>query len=143
MIKMKKYFLPLIVFVSLLYSCSVDDSSSINYYFEVLPIDSVAMPEEFIHGEVYEISITYTRESQCYQFNDFIYEISENERTVAIINTVYYGGDTNCIEEQEEITVSLDFTVSGTETYLFKFYQGEDDEGSDQYLLVEVPVLIE
>lgn len=140
---MKKCFFSLIVFASLLSSCSLDDSNSANYYLEVLPIDSVDMPETFIHGNTYEISMTYTRHSSCYNFNDFIYEINGNERTVAIVNTVYYGGDTLCIEEEESVTVSFDFVVSGTETYLFKFYQGEDDEGVDQYYLVEVPVVLE
>jgi hypothetical protein len=140
---MKKYVLLFTVFTCLLSSCNIDDNSSFNYYLEVLPIESVDIPEQFTFGETYEISMTYFKHSTCYQFNDFIYEINGNERTVAIVNTVYYGGDTNCVEELEEVTVSFDFIATGTETYLFKFYQGVDDEGSDQYYLVEVPVVIE
>ena len=33
--------------------------------------------------------------------------------------------------------------ASGTETYLFKFFQGEDAQGVDQYYIIEVPVVEE
>ncbi|WP_296316024.1 hypothetical protein [Winogradskyella sp. UBA3174] len=137
---MKKYVLLAILCIAMFTSCSLDDDSTANFSLEVLPIESVEMPEQFIHGETYEIFITYVAPSSCYEFNDFIYEIDGHERTVAIINTVYNNAD--CIEETELVTVSLDFTVTGTETYVFKFYQGEDDQGVDQYYLVEVPVVL-
>jgi hypothetical protein len=140
---MKKHFFFLIVFVSLLSSCSIDDNNSLNFYLEILPIDSVDMPETFVHGEIYEISMTYTQQSDCYRFNDFIYDVNENERTVAIVNTVYFGADMNCIEEQQSATASFDFIVNETEPYVFKFYQGENEDGVDQYYIVEVPVVVD
>jgi hypothetical protein len=85
--------------------------------------------------------ITYNRPSSCYQFYNFLYDINGNERTVAVINSVY--SNSSCIEDEESVTVSLNFMVTGTETYLFKFYQGHDEEGEDQYYLAEVPVLSE
>ena len=136
---MKKYALLVVIFISILSSCSIENDDSVNFHLEVLPIDSVDVPEQFVHGETYEIFMTYTRPNSCYQFNDFIYEINGYERTVAIVNTVYPNA--NCIETPESVTVSFDFIVYGTETYLFKFYQGENDEGIDQYYLVEVPVV--
>jgi hypothetical protein len=52
---------------------------------------------------------------------------------------IYYQ-NSGCAEEEEELTtVSFDFTVSGNETHVFKFYQGTVD-GIDQYHIVEVPV---
>ena len=97
------------------------------------------MPEQFVQGQTYEILVTYNIPSSCYQFNDFIYEIDGHERTIAVVNTVY--NDSSCILETESVTVGFDFMVSGTDTYLFKFFQGEDEAGEDQYYLVEVPVV--
>ena len=134
---MKRYALLVFILVSTLTSCSIDDDN--NYVgTEVMPIESIEIPEYFVHGERYEIMITYNRPSTCYQFYNFLYDINGNERTVAVINSVY--SNSSCVEELELVTVSLNFMVTGTETYLFKFYQGHDVEGEDQYYLAEVPV---
>lgn len=135
---MKKFALLAIIVILSFTSCSIDDGGYQSFTLEVLPIESVEMPEYFVQGETYEIFVTYTKPNSCFFFNDFIYEINGHERTVAVVTTVY---DTNCVGEPEEVSVNFDFTVSGTETYLFKFYQGEDDYGEDQYYLVEVPVM--
>ncbi len=120
-------------------SCSIDDEQ--NFYLEVIPIDSVITPEEFVLGEPHVISITYTRPNFCYEFNDFYYEIDGNERTVAVVNTVYTN--VSCIQNTEAVTVDLNFTPTSNETYIFKFYKGEDDMGQDEYFLVEIPVVNE
>lgn len=120
-------------------SCNIDNDNTPNFFLEIVPIQSVEVPDEFVHGETYEISVTYNRPNDCYEFNDFIYGIENNERTVAVVNTVYT--DLECNAVPESITVSFDFVVVSTDTYLFKFYQGSDAQGQDQYLLVEVPVV--
>ena len=139
---MKKIALLALIFISAFTSCSLDDNNNpVILGTEILPIESVEIPESFIYGENYEILITYNRPSSCYQFYDFFYEINENERVVAVINIVY--DDPSCVQETESVTVTLNFKVLSTETYLFKFYQGEDEYGEDQYYLVEVPVIEE
>ena len=125
---MKKIALLAFVFILTFSSCSLDDNPAETFYLEVLPIESVEMPEYFVHGETYEILVTYTKPNSCYYFNDFIYEIEDQERTVAIVNTVYLNSTTSCDGEPEQVTVSFDFLVNGNETYVFKFYQGEDEE---------------
>ena len=127
--------------MSVFTSCSIDDGNNDSFYLEVMPIDSVEMPEYFVHGETYEILVTYTKPNSCYYFNDFIYEIEGHARTIAIVNTVYENNVTACDGEPEQVTVTFNFPVTGTETYVFKFYQGEDQYGEDQYYLVEVPVM--
>ncbi|WP_299098074.1 hypothetical protein [uncultured Winogradskyella sp.] len=140
---MKKFALLALIFVSTLTSCSLDDGAESNFYLAVLPIDGVEMPESFVQGETYEIFVTYIKPNSCHTFNDFIYEIDGNERTVAVVNTVYYANNgVSCDEVSELVTVSFDLYVSGNETYIFKFFQGEDpNSGEDQYYLVEVPVM--
>jgi hypothetical protein len=135
---MKKYVLLLSVVISTLTSCSIDDDRA-SFYLEVLPVESVEMPEEFIFGETHEIFIDYIRPTSCHVFNDFLYQINEQERTVGILNTVYPDGV--CEEDLETVTVSFQFDVTSLDTYVFKFYRGEDDDGADQYLIIEVPVV--
>tara|TARA_R100001369_G_scaffold13407_1_gene27742 strand:- start:529 stop:939 length:411 start_codon:yes stop_codon:yes gene_type:complete len=135
---MKKYLLSIVVVIVTLTSCNIDDDVP-SFYLEVLPIESVEMPEQFIYGEIHEIFIDYIRPSSCYVFNDFLYQINEQERTVGIINTVYT--DNACEENAETVTVSFQFNVTSFETYVFKFYQGEDEDGIDEYLIMEVPVV--
>ena len=139
---MKKSALLVFIFIALFTSCSIDDDNYNNFYLEVIPIDSVEIPESFVLGETYQIDMTYTKPNGCYYFNDFIYEVDDQQRTIAVVNTVYTNLNNSCEEdaEAEEVTVHFDFIVLSNETYVFKFYQGEDENGEDQFLLVEVPV---
>jgi hypothetical protein len=136
---MKTYLLFYFSAFLILTSCSINDDNSPILHTEVMPIESVEIPEHFLLGQTHEISVTYMKPSSCYQFYDFIYEINGNTRTVAVVNSVYTN--TTCVQGEELVTASFDFPVNGTETYVFKFYQGENDEGVDQYYLVEVPVI--
>ncbi|MCA0131347.1 hypothetical protein [Winogradskyella alexanderae] len=137
---MKKLGLIVVLLFPFLWSCSIEDENEQGFYLEVLPVDSVEMPDEFIYGETYNILLTYTRPTFCYEFNNFAYDINGHERTIAIVNTVYTN--INCSEFSESITVNFEFSVTGTETYIFKFYQGKDENGQDKYYLVEVPVVL-
>ena len=49
----------LILFISVLTSCSIENDDSATFSLEVLPIESVEVPEQFIYGETYEIGVTY------------------------------------------------------------------------------------
>ena len=134
-----KKILFLIVFTLSILSCSVDDNNP-SFHYEVLPIESVTIPEEFILGETYTIYMTYIKPSGCYVYNNFYYESELNQRTIAIINTVY--NNSNCQTSDvifEE--VSFNFMVNNNGTYIFKFWQGEDENGDDIYYIVEVPVV--
>ncbi len=136
---MKKLFYLSIVLL-LFSSCSIDDNNpNDDFFFEILPIESVIMPEEFVFGQSYEISVTYIKPSGCYIFNDFYYVSEFNQRTVAIINTVYINNQ--CQPLNEEVEVSFNFLANNNETYIFKFWQGEDENGNDLYYIVEVPVI--
>lgn len=137
---MKKIFL-LSFLIVLLASCTPDDSQP-SFHYDVLPIESVTIPQEFQFGEVYEIGVTYFRPSGCHIFNNFYYEINGNERIVAVINTVYDNQDCDIYEpEENEIDVSFNFQVNSFDTYTFKFFQGQDDNENDLYYIVEVPVV--
>lgn len=135
---MKRLFLLLTVAFTV-FSCSLDDDNSPQYFTEFLPIDSVEIPDEFQLGEIYEIKLNYMRPNNCYRFYDFYFASEDNQRTVAIRDTFYE--DANCSEEPVEAEVSFNFEVRYTGTYVFRFWQGQDDSGTDNYYIVEVPVV--
>jgi len=135
---MKKLFVFCVLLCSLV-SCSLGDDNSANYHFEILPINSVDIPDEFVLGETYPITVYYTKPSDCYTFNDFYYVRELNQRTVAVINTVY--DDQVCTQATEEVQATFNFIVTSNGTYVFKFWQGEDESGTDLYYIVEVPVV--
>jgi len=120
-------------------SCSINDDGT-NFSFEVLPVESVDIPDEFELGETYPITISYLRPSTCYSFKEFYYLKENNERTVAPINYVFE--ENNCSDlENDLVEATFNFNVTSNGSYIFKFWQGEDTSGEDQYLTVEVPVL--
>ena len=124
----------------LLVSCSIDNENGSNYSFEILPVESVDIPSEFTLGETYPITVTYLKPSSCHLFKEFYYSKNLNERTVAPITIVYE--DNNC-ETLDTITedATFNFIVTGNGSYIFKFWQGEDANGEEQYLTIEVPVV--
>ncbi|MFB9055208.1 hypothetical protein ACFFU9_00490 [Mariniflexile ostreae] len=121
-------------------SCSLNDDDSNNFSLDLLPVESVDIPEEFTLGEVYPIKVNYLKPSTCHSFRDFYYSKKNNERTVAIIN---YDFDRNdCKDLEDDLTsATFNFKVTGNGSYIFKFWQGEDENNEDQYLIIEVPVV--
>lgn len=135
---MKKFAL-LCLTLLFLTSCSIDDDGT-SYSFEVLPIESVDIPDEFIMGETYPITVSYYRPSTCHRFKEFYYFKENNQRTVAPINYVF---DSNNCETLENVLTeaTFNFIVTSNGSYIFKFWQGENEEGISQYLTIEVPVV--
>ena len=134
---MKK--LLLLFTLGVLLSCDIGDDDSINFTSEVMSIESVELPSEFIFGENYEIKVNYTRPSTCFEFQRILINPDvENSRTVAVIDTRYF--DNSCQQIISNASVSFNFSVSSNETQVFQFFQGIVD-GEDQYLIVEVPVV--
>ena len=140
---MKKVLLLSIIITSIL-SCSINDSVSQDFSFEILPIESVTIPDEMIIGEVYTINYSYFKPSTCYFFHDLYYVAENNIRTVAVINKVLEGSESIICEAliDELVEGSFDFIVNQSGgTYVFKFWQGEDENGEDIYLVHEVTIV--
>lgn len=136
---MKKLFL-LGFLVCTAFACSPDDDEFPTFFYETLPVESVDVPEEFVFGNTYQISMTYLKPSGCHLFNDFYYVTEFNQRTVAIIATVFPDEECEPLEDEVE-EVFFNFQVNNTETYVFRFWKGEDESGDDVYHIVEVPVV--
>lgn len=141
---MKKVLLLGIIITSVL-SCSINDSTGEGFYFEILPIESVTIPNEMTFGEVYTINYTYFKPSTCYFFHDLYYIAESNKRTVAVINKVLEGSESIICEPliDELVEGSFEFVVNQSGgTYVFKFWQGEDENGDDIYLVHEVTIVL-
>ena len=120
-------------------SCSLDDDE-IRDYQELLPIDTVIIPESVQVGEAETILINYTRPTNCHAFNDIYYAKNNNERTVAIIST-YFASNGNCSSLNAETETSFKFKADEAGIYVFKFYQGKDANNEDIYLTYEVEAI--
>lgn len=138
--KTMKKLIALSLALILAMSCSIDNDNSTNYSFEVLPVVSVDIPSEFTLGETYPITVTYLKPSSCHVFREFYYSKNLNERTVAPIMLVYENDNCEILENVEE-DATFNFIVTSNGSYIFKFWQGEDANGDDQYLTIEVPVV--
>mgnify|MGYP003647138685 FL=1 len=106
----------------------------------MLPVESVDIPDEFELGKTYPITISYLRPTTCYSFKEFYYLKENNERTVAPITYVFENNDCTDLEDTL-VEATFNFIVTSNGSYIFKFWQGEDASGEDQYLIIEVPVL--
>ena len=135
---MKQIFLLIFVSLSVL-SCGVDDDLP-DFRYEFLPIESASIPDEFVSGEIYTIEFSYLKPSTCYHFHDMYYDSELNIRTVAVVTKVF---DEFCSDLEDNLeTEAFQFLVNNTSgSYIFKFWQGIDENGEDQYLIYEVPVV--
>ena len=116
------------------------DDNEINYRFELLEIESLVVPDELHLGETHSFIIRYRRPTSCHGFNAFYYEKNLNVRTVAVQGLVVESSD--CLPfENETQEQTLDFYVTNNGSYIFKFWQGKDDNGEDLYLEYEIPVI--
>ena len=138
---MKRTFLALCaLIVSLTFSsCELGDDGP-NFHFVPQRIESVEMPESFDLNETYEINVTYTIPDGCtyYEGFDVVKEATSTRKVVAI------GAQRTdieaCTQVVREEMASFNFVVLYDQMYLFRFYQGEDVNGEQLFLEVEVPV---
>lgn len=136
-----KHFITLFLVVSLFYGCNDDDDNNDHdYHYEYVNVVSADLPDEFIYGRTYRINVTIELPNSCYFFyNQYDYFYEGTSRLIYPIAHVDDG--VSCTENITETTFSIPVQVLQNETYIFKFYQGEDANGQDMYLTIEVPVI--
>ncbi|MCX7551381.1 hypothetical protein [Xanthomarina sp. F2636L] len=130
-----KKFVAYYLLVSFIFSCSTSDDSAQDVYYEILPVESAIVPDQFHLGDTYEITLTYIRPSTCYAFNNIYFVQEANERTVAVVAYVV-SGNNNCETLNEEMETSFNLKATQSGSYIFKFWQG-----GNNYMVVEVPVV--
>ncbi|KAA1247653.1 hypothetical protein [Aquimarina sp. RZ0] len=130
----------MIILSACLHSC-LDDDDRINFFYEAVPIEEVDIPDQFTRGEVFKITVSYFRPSDCHSFGGFDYDRVSNERTVAVVNVVFDDRVCQDLEQNDMVETSLNFLVGSEDSYIFRFWQGRDDQGENQFLTIEVPVV--
>lgn len=138
---MKKRFFSFLVLTMILTfsSCKKDDAP--NFHFVPLSIVSADLPEFFTLNQTYAIRVTYSKPDTCTSFAGF--DVTPEElttRNVVVIGTRHYDQET-CAQTIEQGVSVFNFNVVHSQTYTFKFWQGEDEDGNQEYLEVEVPVM--
>ncbi len=128
----------LFILLFILNSCSPGDETS--YSFELVKIESVEIPAEFVLGQTYPITVHYTLPTSCHFFNTIYYDKNLNVRTIAVESAV--ENRNNCVETPNSTgTYTFNFQVtSNGGSYIFRFYQGKDESGQSVFLEYEVPV---
>ena len=122
--------------VVLFVSCS-DDST--DYHYELLETEDAIVPEEFEFGKIYDITVKYIVPDDCYIASDILYEYDETARNIAVISLVVDENSCEALEIEQELTVRVHALQASP--YIFRFWQGEDDNGDPIYLSIEVPVV--
>ena len=136
---MSKKIIPLLALFFILNSCSPGDDTQ--YSFKLMPIESVDIPAEFTLGETYPITVHYTVPTSCYYFSSLYYDKDLNIRTIAIENAIAQRNNCQDLSAADGAnTHTFNFYVTSNGSYVFKFYQGKDDQGNNIFLEYEVPV---
>ena len=128
-----------IVLTVLITSCSIDEGES--YGYEILPIESIDLPHEFVLNETYDIDFTFLRPTNCHWYYDIFISAEDENRTVGVTSIVYENS--NCIEMNEDNIAeqTFRFRVIYNQTYVFHIWKGTDVNGEDVYEVYEVPVV--
>ncbi|MES2544474.1 MAG: hypothetical protein V4548_06290 [Bacteroidota bacterium] len=135
---MKKIFFLLFIIVITVASCNIYDEP--NNKFELLPVESVVMPDSYKVDSTSQITVKYRRPSTCHIFNGFYYDINEFTRTVAVESIKL--DQNNCTDANILSEIPLDFHPQKEGIYTFKFFTGTNaTSGEDEFLNYEVEVL--
>ena len=128
-----------IALVLVLNACEIGEDE-VNYHFVTLQVVDVDMPEEFRLSETYLVEVTVLETNGCTEFEGFnITSEGTTTRQVVAIGTEQVEVD--CAEIVTEARASFEFTCLYSETYVFRFWTGENEMGEPQFLEIEVPVV--
>ncbi|RAR49603.1 hypothetical protein [Flavobacterium lacus] len=138
---MKKFALLLLLTLSFV-SCSLEDDNRPTFHYEILPIDSYVVPDTFNFGTTHQLKLFFKFPTPCHSYGGIYFDRYLNERVFAIQSIV--EDRQNCLPYEDNNNelreVIVNFEVISSQTYLFKFYKGKDEEGNNIFEEVEIPV---
>ena len=139
---MKKTFLFILCCITILSSsCSLDDDN-VTVQFVPLQIVSAEFPDSFTLNETYDINVTYVIPNNCIAFEGFDISTSgTTSRTIVAIGSEKVDEVCNLIAV--EVQESFRFTCLYEDTYYFRLWSGETENGDQQYIELQVPVVPE
>ena len=139
---MKKILAIFLIATAVLVGCNDDDDdyNDHDYHLEYTSVVSAELPDEFVYGRTYRINITIELANSCYyHYNQYDYFYEGTSRLIYPI--VHVDDGVECTLNITETTFSIPVQALQYEPYIFKFYQGEDADGQDIFLTIEVPVI--
>ena len=130
-------FLSLGLFLSL-NSCNNDEGP--NFHFAPLRILTANIPDSFELNQTYRIIVTFAIPDGCTNFSGFdVTDSDTTTRNVVVFGTVRTDQDA-CAQVITEGQASFGFICLYEEPYIFRFWQGEGEDGEQEYFEVIVPV---
>ncbi|WP_128759268.1 hypothetical protein [Leeuwenhoekiella marinoflava] len=134
---MKKVFL-LIGLLGLVVSCSLDDDNT-NVNYEFVPVVDYELPDTLVYGKRYQLPVRYVSPTSCNQFYGFDYDRKDSTRFVFVVNKVFENE--TCTETPTDtVEQLLKFEVVYEYDYIFKFFNGLDENDEATYLTDTIPV---
>ena len=119
--------------------CSVDDEPTPKLVYELVPIISTNLPEEFTSGETYDLRFTYSLPSSCHNYKGSTVEELDGGIGIGVI--AYYNANKDCNEMTRTVDTGIQFVAGKEEFYIFKFWQGQNEQGENQFFTVQIPVM--
>lgn len=118
-------------------SCSLDDDGA-NFDLITLPVKTAEVPEEFVFGDTYAITVTFDLPDGCHSFQSLFFQQNNNERIVAI--NALIDLQSACTEAIIEKSYTFNLTALQQSNYVFKFWKGVTNDGENIFEEVIVPV---
>lgn len=133
-----KRLLPVLALLLFL-SCSPDEPTVAP---ELAPVVSVDVPETIEHGKTHDIEIVFELRTSCHRFAGFDITKEDDSNVIVFgVTTQFPTGRNNCTEaENLRDNVILNFVAEREDFYIFKFWQGHNAAGEDEFLIKEVAI---
>jgi hypothetical protein len=136
-LKFMSIFIMLVIFSG----CNDDDQNNYHdYHLEYIGVIDAEVPDKFNYGSTYRIDVTIELPNSCYYYYDQ-YEYFYEGTSRLIYPIAHVDDGVACTPDIRTTTFSIPVQVLQSEPYIFKFYQGEDADGQDIFLTIEVPVV--
>ena len=135
---MKRLKVLMLIALFISQSCSLENDNTL-FSFDIVAISEIEIPVEFEINTIVEIKTYYVQKSQCHVFYDYIFkQIKKNEIEVYLAETYIENGA--CEQENFKVERSFKLKIQGYDKYSFRFWNGRNEQGENQFITVEVPV---
>lgn len=134
---MKKLVLLALTVVALA-SCELGSGDDDNTQFAVGPVHDVTMASTYKVDSISEIMVRYKRPDDSHIFQGFYYQAVDFNRVVAI-EYVKLDHQNPAVDDQI-YEVPLKFKPRYAGTYVFKFWDGTNQDGTDHFFVAEAVV---
>lgn len=118
-------------------SCSLDGSEQAE--FILAPIQDVTMATSYKVDSISVITVRYKRPDDCHIFNGYYYYPQGMTRTCAV-EFVHLTDQSDCMPDDDVYEIPLNFKPAVPGVYLFRFWDGNDADGSQHYFEAEAEV---